>query len=232
MAYFQMFSLTLCMLGNLSCICCCQRFSFFKINLFVCSIALLPVDIITCVTLAKAGLVIGQLPPSICPSACPSASLLGCLVCVICNSNKSFHSFIFKLCKMAYWRCAPTFLCTFHEYFFQVLGVLNLDIFPSKMLWWCLNRVICNLPTFFMSLLAHLSRRLMGELIVYQSLRRPSVRLSSVVRLSTFSNIFFSENHWANWTQISYGESLGQGNESLFKWSWSHDQDGRHAHIW
>ena len=48
MAYFQMFSLTLCMLGNLSCICCCQRFSFFKINLFVCSIALLPVDIITC----------------------------------------------------------------------------------------------------------------------------------------------------------------------------------------
>ena len=25
---------------------------------------------------------------------------------------------------------------------------------------------------------------------------------------------------------------LGRGNESLFKWSWSHDQDGRHAHIW
>ena len=45
--------------------------------------------------------------------------------------------------------------------------------------------------------LAHLSRRLMGELIVYQSLRRPSVvRPSSVrlsVRLSTFSNIFSSE---------------------------------------
>ena len=87
--------------SNLSCICCCQRFSFFKINLFVCSIALLPVDIITCITLAKAGLVIGHLPPYIRPSVCPSASLLGCLVCVICNS-KSFHSFIFKLCKMAY----------------------------------------------------------------------------------------------------------------------------------
>ena len=43
-------------------------------------------------------------------------------------------------------------------------------------------------------LLAHLSRRLMGELIVYQSLRRPSVRRpSSVVRPSTFSNIFSSE---------------------------------------
>ena len=66
---------------------------FFKINLFVCSIALLPVDIITCVTLAKAGLVIGQLPPSIRPTVCPSASLLGCLVCVICNS-KSFHFYI------------------------------------------------------------------------------------------------------------------------------------------
>ena len=23
-----------------------------------------------------------------------------------------------------------------------------------------------------------------------------------------------------------YGDSLGRGNESLFKWSWSHDQDG------
>ena len=28
-----------------------------------------------------------------------SATFLGCLVCVICNSN-SFHSFIFKLCLM------------------------------------------------------------------------------------------------------------------------------------
>ena len=36
--------------------------------------------------------------------------------------------------------------------------------------------------------LAHLSRRLMGELIVNQSLRRPSV-----VRPSTISNIFSSE---------------------------------------
>ena len=43
--------------------------------------------------------------------------------------------------------------------------------------------------------LAHLSRRLIGELIVYQSLRHPSVvrRLSSVGRPSTISNIFFSE---------------------------------------
>ena len=25
---------------------------------------------------------------------------------------------------------------------------------------------------------------------------------------------------------------LGRGNESLYKWSRSHDQDGRHAYIW
>ena len=39
------------------------------------------------------------------------------------------------------------------------------------------------------ALLAHLSRRLIGELIVYQWLRRPA----SVRSLSTFSNIFSSE---------------------------------------
>ena len=45
--------------------------------------------------------------PSVRPFVCPSvrlsvrlsATLLGCIVCVICNSN-SFHSFIFKLCLM------------------------------------------------------------------------------------------------------------------------------------
>ena len=80
----------------------------------------------------------------------------------------------------------------------------------------------------FATFLAHLSRRLRGELLVYQWLRRPSV-----VRLSV--NIFkhlLLWNHWANQTQISYGDSLGWGNESLFKCSWSHDQDGHHAHIW
>ena len=32
--------------------------------------------------------------------------------------------------------------------------------------------------------------------------------------------------------QIYYGASSGWGNESLFKWSRSHDKVGRHAHIW
>ena len=33
----------------------------------------------------------------LCPFVCLFATLLGCLVCVICNS-KSFHSLLFKLC--------------------------------------------------------------------------------------------------------------------------------------
>ena len=60
-----------------------------------------------------------------------------------------------------------------------------------------------------------------------------SVRRLSSVRPSVhnFKHLLLW-NHWANQTQISYGDSLGRGNESLFKWSWSHDQDGRHDHIW
>ena len=45
-----------------------------------------------------------------------------------------------------------------------------------------------NIPS-----LAHLSRRLTGELIVYTGIRRPSVRHPSVVRRSTFSNDISSE---------------------------------------
>ena len=36
----------------------------------------------------------------------------------------------------------------------------------------------------------------------------------------------------AYWSQISCGASMGWGNESLHMGSRSHDQDGRHAHIW
>ena len=53
-------------------------------------------------------------------------------------------------------------------------------------------------------------------------LRRPSSTL--------FKHLL--RNHWADWSQISFGVSMGWDNESLFKWSWSHDQDGRHSHIW
>ena len=50
--------------------------------------------------------------------------------------------------------------------------------------------LFCCAPT-FPYFLAHLSRRLTGELIGYPWIRRPSV-----FRLSTFSNIFSSETAW------------------------------------
>ena len=49
------------------------------------------------------------------------------------------------------------------------------------------------------------------------------------------TTIFKHLLHWnrlANQSQILCGASLGRGKESLYKWSRSHDQDGRHAHLW
>ena len=71
--------------------------------------------------------------------------------------------------------------------------------------------------------LAHLSRRLIGELIVYPwSLVR--WRLSTMLK-------HLLRNRLADQSQILCGASLGRGNEILFAASGSHDQDGRHAHI-
>ena len=39
-------------------------------------------------------------------------------------------------------------------------------------------------------------------------------------------------NRWADQSHILCGASLGRGNDILFAASGSHDQDGRHAHIW
>ena len=71
--------------------------------------------------------------------------------------------------------------------------------------------------------LAHLSRRLTDELLVYQCLQC----LSDICQ--HFSNIF--GKHWANSTQISYGDSIRWGSKSLYKCSWSHDQDGHHIRL-
>ena len=61
--------------------------------------------------------------------------------------------------------------------------------------------------------------------------RRPSVvrRRPSVV--NNFKRLLL-HNRWADQSQILCGASLGRGNEILFAASGSHDQDGRHAHIW
>ena len=67
-----------------------------------------------------------------------------------------------------------------------------------------------------------------GELIVYPY---SGVRVSSL--LSSSSSTMFKHlllwNRFANQSQILCGASWGRGNESLYKWSRSHDQDGRHA---
>ena len=64
-----------------------------------------------------------------------------------------------------------------------------------------------------------------GELIGYPSSRRPSV-----VVVNNFKHLL--RNRWADKSQILCGASLGRGNDILFAASGSHDQDGRHAHIW
>ena len=91
-------------------------------------------------------------------------------------------------------------------------------------------------------LLAHLSRRRIGEHIVYpwSGVRRRRPSASSVRRTSSVSPSVSStmlkhlllRNRLANQNQILCGASLGRENVILFAASGSHDQDGRHAHIW
>ena len=71
-----------------------------------------------------------------------------------------------------------------------------------------------------------------GELIVYPSSRRPSVRRPSASASFTMLKDHLLRNRWADQNQILCGASLGRGNDILFAASGSHDQDGRHAHIW
>ena len=67
-----------------------------------------------------------------------------------------------------------------------------------------------------------------GELIVYpwSGVRRTS---SVVVVVRPHFQTLLLWNRLTNQSQISCGAPLGRGNESLYKWSRSHDQNGRHA---
>ena len=77
-------------------------------------------------------------------------------------------------------------------------------------------------------LLAHLSRRLIGELIGYPwSGVRPSITVVDNAKISVFLR-----NHRANQSQIVCGASLDRWNENLLMASGSHDQTGRHTHVW
>ena len=62
-------------------------------------------------------------------------------------------------------------------------------------------------------LLAHLSRRLRGELIVYRSSRRPSVR--ACVRVFTLSNMNISETNGSIATKFYLKHHLGGGLAAL-----------------
>ena len=70
-----------------------------------------------------------------------------------------------------------------------------------------------------------------GELIVYPSSRRPSVVLRRRPLFTMLKDLLL-RNRWADQSQILCGASLGRENDILFAASGSHDQDGRHAHIW
>ena len=71
-----------------------------------------------------------------------------------------------------------------------------------------------------------------GELIVYPSSRRPSVcrRRRRLLSFTMLKDLL--RKRWADQSQILCGAYLGRGNDILFAASGSHDQDGRHAHIW
>ena len=84
-----------------------------------------------------------------------------------------------------------------------------------------------NRPTLEICLLAHLSQRLIGELTY-------TYGPASVVCGPSFTMLkdLLLQNRLADQSQILCGASLGRGNEILFMASGSHDQDGRHAHVW
>ena len=85
----------------------------------------------------------------------------------------------------------------------------------------------CYFDSVLHILLAHQSRRLIGELKVYQwsGVRRPSVVVHNAHTSSSRKPLGQSKPNFIR-------ASLGRGNEILFAASGSHDQYGRHAHIW
>ena len=54
---------------------------------------------------------------------------------------------------------------------------------------------------------------------------------SKITQISKLKLVFL-RNSRVIWNQSSYESLLENGNENLYKWIGSHDQDGCHAHIW
>ena len=133
--------------------------------------------------------------------------------------------------------CMHPSVCTFKREYLRPFGQLQPNFISTVLGWgkgcirfWARLDQNCGchgkkIKKFF---LAHLSQRLIGELIGYSwSGVRPSA--SSVV--NNFKRLLL-QNRLPDQCQILCGASLGRGNESLFAASGSHDQDGRQAHIW
>ena len=156
-------------------------------------------------------------------------------------SSKLWHIKQIKLKSVTYFLTAPNgngslmFLkyLTFTSHEFRLSAVVA---WPETELLYngavTFGSKLSNLVACF---LAHLSRRLIGELIVYPCtysiprLRLPPLSLLSSSSLFTIFKHLLLCNRLANQSQILCGASLGRGNKSLYKWSRSHDQDGRHA---
>ena len=92
--------------------------------------------------------------------------------------------------------------------FFMRKSVLG-DMKPRGIIssWQCHNKGIDQTADLF---LAHLSRRLIGELIVYRSSRRPCVRPSVHPSVHTFKHEYLC-NQLADWNEILSEASLGWG---------------------
>ena len=54
---------------------------------------------------------------------------------------------------------------------------------------------------------------------------------SKITQISKLKLVFL-RNSWVIWNQSSYESLWENGNENLYIWVGSHDQDGCHAHIW
>ena len=77
---------------------------------------------------------------------------------------------------------------------FTIMNFSKIHFYAKNVVMICVLTVNKTFITFFPTFLAHLSRRLIGELIVYPWIRRPSyVRPSASPQCS---NIFFSETAW------------------------------------
>ena len=77
--------------------------------------------------------------------------------------------------------------------------------------------------SFFLSFLsffflAHLSRRLKGELIVYRAIRRPLVCACDSASVNIFK-LEYLRNQWANRNQILSEASLGWGIDCIRFWT-------------